>query len=124
MDGATTLQQAIARLAGRFDPDTMDGLLLMVRAAQVDSEVGQGDFLRALGIDGRAATLAAKGGEDVIVARNRLVNDGEMGDLFGVVAITAPGWPTPAVTREAPLAARLITGCSPWRSAASGARIT
>jgi len=35
----------IERLAGRFDPDTMDGLLLMVRAAQVDSEVGQGDFL-------------------------------------------------------------------------------
>ncbi|MBO1080616.1 nucleotidyltransferase family protein [Roseomonas haemaphysalidis] len=35
----------IARLAARFDPETMDGLLLMVRAAQVDSDVGQGDFL-------------------------------------------------------------------------------
>ena len=64
--------------------------------AVVHGPVSQGDFLRALGIDGRAATLAAKGGEDVIVARNRLVNDGEMGDLFGVIAITAPGWPVPA----------------------------
>ncbi len=35
----------IGRLAARFDPDTMDGLLLMVRAALVDSDVGQGDFL-------------------------------------------------------------------------------
>jgi N-acetyl-alpha-D-muramate 1-phosphate uridylyltransferase len=35
----------IQRLAGRFDPDTMDGLLLMVRASQVDSEIGHGDFL-------------------------------------------------------------------------------
>jgi MurNAc alpha-1-phosphate uridylyltransferase len=35
----------IARLAARFDPETMDGLLLMVRAAQVESDVGHGDFL-------------------------------------------------------------------------------
>ncbi|MDB5370159.1 MAG: Nucleotidyl transferase [Roseomonas sp.] len=35
----------IRRLAERFDPETMDGLLLMVRSAQVDSEVGHGDFL-------------------------------------------------------------------------------
>jgi MurNAc alpha-1-phosphate uridylyltransferase len=35
----------IRRLTGCFDPETMDGLLLMVRAAQVDSEVGHGDFM-------------------------------------------------------------------------------
>ncbi|MFD1787717.1 class I SAM-dependent methyltransferase [Sphingomonas floccifaciens] len=64
--------------------------------AEVHGPVSQGDFLRALGIDGRAATLSVKGGADVIVARNRLVNEGEMGDLFGVIAVTAPGWPKPA----------------------------
>jgi len=35
----------IQRLAGRFDPEQMDALLLMVRSAQVDAEVGNGDFL-------------------------------------------------------------------------------
>ncbi|EHL95449.1 nucleotidyl transferase [Acetobacteraceae bacterium AT-5844] len=35
----------IQRLAERFDENEMDGLLLMVRAAQVDAEVGHGDFL-------------------------------------------------------------------------------
>jgi NADH dehydrogenase [ubiquinone] 1 alpha subcomplex assembly factor 7 len=64
--------------------------------ALVHGPVAQGDFLRALGIDARTAALAAKGGEAVIAARNRLVNDGEMGDLFAAMAITAPGWPIPA----------------------------
>jgi NADH dehydrogenase [ubiquinone] 1 alpha subcomplex assembly factor 7 len=64
--------------------------------AVVHGPVAQGSFLRALGIDARAATLSVKGGEAVIVARNRLVNDGEMGDLFAALAITAPTWPTPA----------------------------
>ncbi len=64
--------------------------------AVVHGPVAQGDFLRALGIDARAATLSTTGGADVIVARNRLVEDGQMGDLFGVVAIVAPGWPVPA----------------------------
>ncbi|WP_326522915.1 class I SAM-dependent methyltransferase [Sphingomonas sp.] len=64
--------------------------------AVVHGPVSQGNFLKALGIDARAATLSVKGGEDVIVARNRLVNDGQMGDLFGVIAVTAPGWPVPA----------------------------
>ncbi|MES2336735.1 MAG: SAM-dependent methyltransferase [Pseudomonadota bacterium] len=64
--------------------------------AVVHGPVSQGDFLRALGIDARAATLSTTGGEDVIVARNRLVEVGQMGDLFGVIAVTAPGWPVPA----------------------------
>ena len=33
------------RLAAAFDPATMDGLLLLVRSAQVEGEVGSGDFL-------------------------------------------------------------------------------
>ncbi|URW75339.1 SAM-dependent methyltransferase [Sphingomonas donggukensis] len=64
--------------------------------AVVHGPVAQGAFLRALGIDARAATLSAKGGKDVLVAAKRLIDDGQMGDLFGVVAITHPDWPVPA----------------------------
>jgi MurNAc alpha-1-phosphate uridylyltransferase len=42
LDGPTP---ALARLAAAFDPDRMDGLLLLVRSAQVTAEVGRGDFL-------------------------------------------------------------------------------
>jgi N-acetyl-alpha-D-muramate 1-phosphate uridylyltransferase len=36
---------ALARLAAALDPATMDGVLLLVRSAQVEGEVGSGDFL-------------------------------------------------------------------------------
>jgi MurNAc alpha-1-phosphate uridylyltransferase len=42
LDGPSS---ALGRLAARFDPVQMDGLLLLVRTAQVDGEVGRGDFL-------------------------------------------------------------------------------
>jgi MurNAc alpha-1-phosphate uridylyltransferase len=42
LDGPTP---ALARLAAAFDPERMDGLLLLVRSAQVDGEVGHGDFM-------------------------------------------------------------------------------
>ncbi|MFZ4410736.1 MAG: nucleotidyltransferase family protein [Paracraurococcus sp.] len=38
-------RQALGRMAAAFDPATMDGLLLVVRSAQVEGEVGRGDFL-------------------------------------------------------------------------------
>jgi MurNAc alpha-1-phosphate uridylyltransferase len=38
-------RQALGRMAAAFDPAQMDGLLLVVRAAQVDGEIGRGDFL-------------------------------------------------------------------------------
>ncbi|WP_236033713.1 nucleotidyltransferase family protein [Belnapia mucosa] len=41
LDGPTP---ALARMAAIFDPEQMDGLLLVVRTAQVDGEVGRGDF--------------------------------------------------------------------------------
>ncbi|MDB5371645.1 MAG: Mannose-phosphate guanylyltransferase [Belnapia sp.] len=41
LDGPTP---ALDRMAARFDPALMDGLLLVVRTAQVDGEVGRGDF--------------------------------------------------------------------------------
>jgi MurNAc alpha-1-phosphate uridylyltransferase len=42
LDGPTP---ALARLAAAFDEERMDALLLMVRAATVEGEVGLGDFL-------------------------------------------------------------------------------
>ncbi len=36
---------ALTRMAAAFDPERMDGLLLLVRSAQVMGEVGRGDFL-------------------------------------------------------------------------------
>ncbi len=42
LDGPTP---ALARLAAAFAPARMDGLLLLVRSAQVASDVGLGDFL-------------------------------------------------------------------------------
>jgi MurNAc alpha-1-phosphate uridylyltransferase len=42
LDGPTP---ALRRLAAAFDPERMDGLLLLVRSAQVEGEVGSGDFL-------------------------------------------------------------------------------
>ena len=52
--------------------------------------VGQGPWLTALGIDARATAL----GPQVTPDRDRLVD--AMGELFRVLAVTAPGWPTPA----------------------------
>jgi N-acetyl-alpha-D-muramate 1-phosphate uridylyltransferase len=42
LDGPTP---ALTRLAAAYDPARMDGLLLLVRSAQVMAEVGRGDFL-------------------------------------------------------------------------------
>jgi N-acetyl-alpha-D-muramate 1-phosphate uridylyltransferase len=42
LDGPTP---ALDRLAAAFDPASMDALLLLVRSAQVDGEIGRGDFL-------------------------------------------------------------------------------
>jgi len=42
LDGPTP---ALLRLAAAFEEDRMDAMLLMVRAAQVEGEVGLGDFL-------------------------------------------------------------------------------
>jgi NADH dehydrogenase [ubiquinone] 1 alpha subcomplex assembly factor 7 len=59
----------------------------------------QGDWLRAMGIDVRAAALARAtpaAARDVAAARDRLVSDGQMGQLFKVMAIVAPGWPPPS----------------------------
>jgi NADH dehydrogenase [ubiquinone] 1 alpha subcomplex assembly factor 7 len=64
----------------------------------VHGPVTQGAFLTALGIEPRAASLAAARPEraaDLAADRDRLVQPEQMGDLFKVIALTAPGWPVP-----------------------------
>ena len=59
----------------------------------------QGSWLEALGIGPRASALAAKNpvqAEAIGAARRRLCDEAEMGRLFKVMALAAPGWPLPA----------------------------
>lgn len=55
---------------------------------------GQGDFLRALGIETRAAMLSrqqsAEMVEEIDAALHRLIDDDKMGALFKVVAVASP----------------------------------
>lgn len=56
----------------------------------------QGDWLTAMGLDFRATTLARAlpdQAKTVEIARKRLVDPAEMGELFKVLALTAPDWP-------------------------------
>jgi SAM-dependent MidA family methyltransferase len=67
--------------------------------ARVLGPVGQGEWLKALGIEARTEALAARAPErrDALErARDRLVGEEEMGTLFKVLALVAPGWPDPA----------------------------
>ncbi|MGN6375868.1 MAG: class I SAM-dependent methyltransferase [Sphingomonas sp.] len=67
--------------------------------AAVHGPVPQGALLTALGIDERLAALSARApdrAEALRSGRDRLVAPDQMGALFKAVAITAPGWPTPA----------------------------
>ena len=61
--------------------------------------VTQGDWLRALGIEARAAALARAAperAEEIATARDRLIAADQMGTLFKVMALVAPDWPDPA----------------------------
>ena len=67
--------------------------------ATVQGPLPQGDFLRALGIDSRAATLkrratpAQAGAVDAAVARLAGTGEGQMGELFKVLGLCAPDLP-------------------------------
>lgn len=66
--------------------------------AAVTPIVVQATWLERLGIAARAMALAAKNparGDEVVAARRRLCDAGEMGELFKVVALHAPDWPEP-----------------------------
>lgn len=56
----------------------------------------QGRFLRELGIEARTEALAFKAPQHasaLAAARDRLIGEGQMGALFKVMALAAPGWP-------------------------------
>src|SRR5579872_18668 len=69
--------------------------------ATVYGPISQGDFLRALGLDQRAAALTRKGGPqqmaDIESARVRLSGkgEGEMGGLFKAMVVANRSLPTP-----------------------------
>ena len=69
------------------------GLVGHASGAIASGPVDQGDLLRALGIDARAAALAQKDPR-VLADRDRLVE--RMGTLFMALAIRHPDWPQPA----------------------------
>lgn len=72
--------------------------LALVRNLSVHGPVGQGVWLEALGIDQRAAVLADTAHDrarEIFEARDRLVEEEQMGTLFKIMAISAPEWPVP-----------------------------
>jgi NADH dehydrogenase [ubiquinone] 1 alpha subcomplex assembly factor 7 len=61
--------------------------------------ISQGSFLRALGLDLRAAQLARANpqrGDALLAAAARLADPDQMGDLFKVMAMVSAHWPKPA----------------------------
>ena len=67
--------------------------------ATVHGPVAQGQWLTALGLSQRAAALARAAparAEEIAGQYRRLTDAAEMGALFKVLGITAPGWPAPA----------------------------
>ena len=64
--------------------------------ASVSRVASQGTWLETLGIGARAMALAAKNPADtesIAAARRRLCDEGQMGRLFKVIALTGKGWP-------------------------------
>lgn len=58
--------------------------------------VEQGRWLRALGIEARAEALAAFSpphAQAIHAARDRLIDEGQMGSLFKVMGLAGPTWP-------------------------------
>ena len=67
--------------------------------ARVTPVVEQGQWLRRLGIESRAGSLASSSperSEDIRAALERLTSADQMGRLFKIIAIHSPEWPAPA----------------------------
>ena len=67
--------------------------------AHVHGPTTQGKWLDAMGLQQRAAALAKAAPErteEIAAARDRLADPSQMGRLFKVLAMRAPGWPEPA----------------------------
>lgn len=72
--------------------------------AEAPPVIGQGDFLRALGIQARAQALAAARPDraDTLARQlDRLTGAAQMGDLFKVACLSAPGLNPPLFEDEA-----------------------
>lgn len=68
-------------------------------ALRVLGPVGQGRFLRALGLDIRTAMLAKANpprAEHLVSASRRLADADQMGTLFKALSLSNPDWPAPA----------------------------
>ncbi|HEY0312020.1 MAG TPA: SAM-dependent methyltransferase [Allosphingosinicella sp.] len=75
------------------------GAAAEAEGVRVLGPVTQGAWLTALGIDARAAALAAAAparAEEIEAAHARLTAPEQMGTLFKVMALAAPAWPDPA----------------------------
>jgi SAM-dependent MidA family methyltransferase len=75
------------------------GQAARLEGVQVLGPVPQGVWLEAVGINQRADALARSSpdrAEEIASARDRLVAADQMGTLFKVMALVAPGWPEPA----------------------------
>lgn len=76
-----------------------EALAAAARPARAWGPVDQGAFLSALGIQARAALLAhgasPKVAADIAGQMRRLIDPGEMGTLFKVLALTHPALPAP-----------------------------
>ena len=89
---------------GEADLSTHVDFAMLARIAQSRGArwlgtVGQGAFLRALGIEARAASRAAAAPQQadaIMAARDRLIGDDAMGALFKVMGLAAPHWPEPS----------------------------
>ena len=69
---------------------------IAAKAGCIVDTATQGDWLTAMGIGRRAATLAERSpgrAEEVAAACRRLTAADQMGELFKVMAISPPGWP-------------------------------
>jgi len=70
--------------------------IALSREARWLGTVPQGSWLKALGIEGRAEALAAfapQHRDDLEAAMHRLTDAEQMGELFKVMGLAAPGWP-------------------------------
>jgi NADH dehydrogenase [ubiquinone] 1 alpha subcomplex assembly factor 7 len=68
-------------------------------SCKVNGPTTQGSYLRKLGLDARAATLARANpmrGNEVMAQAARLADSDQMGTLFKVMCLTSETWPTPA----------------------------
>lgn len=86
-----------ADLTARVDFETLARRALAAGLA-VHGPLEQGAFLKSLGIEQRAASLSAsRPDQRAIIARqlHRLCDESEMGSLFKVIAVSAPGLPAP-----------------------------